>query len=153
MATKATATATGASADANAFGTILATIPYAPAQANAKGLIPTMIRSMGHILYCVGALADKEYKFSETEMQNELNHAAEHLDASVVLEANALSGTAKEHIIAYCTAVGHAKDSARFWSEADRIRLLKDLANRAAGLGAFLDREFIGIASDPGTSL
>lgn len=153
MAGKTTAAATGPSADVTTFSTVLATIPYTPSQANAKGLLPMMIRSMGHIIYCVGALADPNYKFTEAEMQNELDHAAEHLDASVVLEAHALSTTAKEYIIAYCTAVGHAKDSARFWPEAERTRLLRDLANRTAGLGAFLDREFIGIASDPGTSL
>ncbi len=156
MATRAAATAAkGPSADVATFTTVLSAIPYAPAQTTAKGLLPSMVRSMGHVLYLVGELSDEKRtpKIDDAEIQLQLDHAAEHLDASVVLEANALSAAAKEHIVAYCTAIGHAKDSAVHWPEGDRIRLLRDLANRSAGLAAFLDREFTGSVSDPGTSL
>lgn len=145
--------AKGPSADVATFTTVLSTIPYTPAQTTAKGLLPSMVRSMGHVLYLVGEMSDKDRTINDAEIQTQLDHAAEHLDASVVLEANALSTTAKEHIVAYCTAIGHAKDSAVYWPQDDRVRLLRDLANRAAGLAAFLDREFTGSLSDPGTSL
>lgn len=151
MATRRTLTT--ASATPAEFQVTLSRLPYTPLQETAKGVLPVLLRSMGHILYVVGMLNETTYAMPEEEIQNELNHAASHLDASIVVTSNTLSTTAKDYILAYCTAVGHAKDSANQWTMDDRKRLLKDLANRAAGIAAFMDRECLGITSDPGTSL
>lgn len=132
---------------------LLNQIPFQPTGANATGMLTCIVRSMGHILYLVGMLAEDGYTMSDEEQQNELDHAASHLDASIVAASNTLSTTTKQMVTAYISAVEHCKASALSWGTDDKKRTLRDLANRAAGLAAVLDRECIGIASNPGSSL
>jgi hypothetical protein len=143
------------------FNEFIAPIPYRPAREYATGVLAPLLRSMGHILYLTAILAQEtnnegEIKMPEEEKQNELNHAAAHLDATPLAnDTGTFSTNAKANILTYATAVAHARDSFHNWTPQDRLICLRNLANRAAGLAASLDRELIGLTpenSDPGTS-
>lgn len=159
MATRATATA-GASAEAKItageFNAALETIPYSPAQSDARGLLAPLMRASGHILYLIGATAEEKHVVMPEEEKNELTAAAAHLADTSLLTLPVISDEANRHIKTFVTAVGIARDNFEGWSPEDRTTALRNLANRAAGLGAFLDRELTGInpaQSDPGSAL
>lgn len=138
-----------------AFRDQIALIPFSSSQRDATGILAPLVRSMGHVLYACAAIADEGYAIEETEVKNELDHAAGHLSTSLAEVHRApLSQRGKDLILYYVEAVHNARDEFTAWSSDDRINNLKDLANRAAALAAFLDAECIGIRdSQPGSSL
>jgi hypothetical protein len=138
-----------------AFREQIALIPFHSTQREATGILAPLVRSMGHVLYACAALADGGYTIEENEVQYELNHAASHLSTSLEQVHRApLSQRGKDLILHYVEAVHNARDEFPAWNTDDRISNLKDLANRAAALAAFLDAECIGLRdSQPGSSL
>ena len=148
------------------FTEFLSNIPYRPREQTAKGVLAPLVRSMGHILYLVAVLAHEQNTpegtayfeiLSDEEKRNELIHAAAHLDAAALArDATVLSSRAKTNLLSYAVAVNYARDGYTEWSPEERLLLYRNLANRAAGLAAMLDRELIGLSadrSDAGTSL
>lgn len=138
-----------------AFTDSIDAIPFAPGGQMATGLLAPLIRSMGHVLYCCGASAEPSYTLTTQEVQDELDHAANHLSTTLEVVHNApLSQRAKDLILWYVQAVHDAKTESPAWSADDCTANFKNLANRAAALAAFLDEECIGVrGSHPGSSL
>ena len=140
------------------FTASLSTIPYSPRQPQARGIIAPIMRVVGHITFLLVNLAMPEGTarvLTPEEEQNELNEAAAHLDTTNFPDLPTISITAKGHITAFNAGVIALRDGYAEWTPADRIAGVRNLANRATGLAAYLDREFTGIdpdLSDPGSS-
>ena len=142
------------------FRETIAAIAYRPNQVEATGLLAPIIRATGHILYVTAALAveaeePEAYHLTDEEALRELTAAAGHLSRTVATtEAAPVSNACKQHVILFCDAVRLAGEEYPLWSDEDRGPSLKDLADRAAQLGAFLDGELAGLrGSDPGRTL
>jgi hypothetical protein len=137
------------------FREAIASIPYAPNQTQATGIVAPIMRATGHILYLVGALAEPGYVLTDEEAFNELVAAQGHLSTTAAsYEQAPLSSVCAGHIGSFIAAVRLAHDEYAEWPEEERGRNLKDLADRAASLGSILDLELTGIrSSDPGRTL
>lgn len=142
------------------FREAISAITYRPNQAEATGLLAPIIRASGHILYVTAALAveaeePEAYHLTDEEALRELTAAAGHLSRTVATAEQAPISTAcKDLLIIYCDAVRLAGEEYPLWSDEDRGPNLKDLADRTAQLGAFLDGELAGLrGSDPGRTL
>ena len=143
-----------------AFTTALNAIPYSPRQAQAKGIIAPLIRSSGHILFltaCLSAMAVPEAAaiMTEEEAIDELRQASAHVDPANIPRTIEFSTRGAELLAVYTGAINTAVAGYHDWTAADRLTACRNLSNRAAALGAFLDREFTGIPeaeSDPGSS-
>ena len=131
-------------------------IPYdATIPDRATGILAPIMRTTGHILYLYGALAEPGYVLNEEEAHRELEHAADHLRAtdSYISEAP-ISTRAKDILTNFINATRVASEEWDNWPETDRGPRLRDLANRAAAIGSFLDGELAGIeGAHPGSSL
>lgn len=133
------------------FATDIAAIPYAPSQAQPKGFLPPLARTLGHLMFTLEAIAaDRE--IPEDELLNELTHAKDHW--STLDHGGSLSAPTATTI----EAIGKALDSAvtefPTWNKDQRVRNVRDLGNRVAGYTAALDRELLGLrGSDPGHQL
>ena len=137
------------------FQSEITVIPFGPGATNATGILAPIIRASGHILYLYGALAEPGYVLTDEEAVIELTHAADHLNQTRnVAEAAPISYIAKTYIAAFCSATKFALAEWSEWNTDDRGSHLRDLANRAAAIGAYLDNELAGVGlSDPGSSL
>ena len=146
------------------FTTSLNNIPFAPRQANARGLIAPLIRSSGHILFLTACLSfaaaapegtARVEIMTEAEAIDELNQAFAHVAPANIATDIVLSTRGTELLTLYSGAIGNLIGSYHDWSETDRLTACRNLANRAAALGASLDRELAGLnsdLSDPGSS-
>lgn len=142
------------------FSTAIATIPFAPRQENAKGIIAPLIRATGHLLFLLAHItvqaSENHTPLTDTEQQQELTDAANHLTASNFPDLPTVSTTAKTHLAAFVLGVNNARDNWTTWAADARGGALRDLTNRAAAIGTILDREFTGLAAnavDPGSSI
>lgn len=142
---------------AASFATVLATIPFAPTQADAKGFLPPLVRALGHMTYvladCAAAETDATKRIlDDPRALTELKHAAAHWKASNANDA--LTATTATAIANLGKALDAAIKEYPDWTNPDRIRNLRDLGNRAAAISAILDRELVGLKdSDAGFSL
>jgi hypothetical protein len=138
-----------------AFADQIALIPYAPNGSNATGILAPLMRAMGHVLYAVAATCDTGYTITDEEAHSELSHAEGHLARTLAsVHAAPLSQTGKDRILAFTQAIYDANSEWRDWDHDTRVANLRDLANRAAALAAYLDFECIGLHnSDPGLAL
>lgn len=131
-------------------------IPYAPRQEQAKGFIAPLVRSIGHILYLVGAYNEERYTLTDEEAQKELTDAADHLATTLVSDTPLISGTAKSYISALGDALAHATVGWASFTDDQKATLIRNLANRAAGAASYYDTEFAGLTAaetDPGSAL
>jgi hypothetical protein len=143
------------------FNDLTRSIPFAPTSEYAKGLLAPLVRATGHVLFLLAATASRTEAgpliLTPEEEKNELVHAAAHLDTAHFLEAVVpLSSGAKTNVVTFALLVNQARDNWDNWLPEDRPLCLRNLANAAAGLAAFLDRELTGLPaanSDPGSSL
>jgi hypothetical protein len=138
-----------------AFSDQISLMLFAPMGRNATGVLAPIIRAMGHILYCAGAQAESGYNLTDEEVRDELQSAAAHLTLTTTnIAAAPVSQRAKDYILAWVQAIYDAETEYAGWDHDTRVANFKDLANRAAGLAAFLDGECMGLrGSDPGSSL
>lgn len=131
-------------------------MPYNPRGRQAKGLLAPLFRAYGHITFLLATLTADHMLLTEEEAQNELNHAAAHLDAALIFTNNGLSDSAESYFSTTIRAITDARSQFHVWIPRERVSCITELSNRIAGFVAFLDREFTGITpeeSDPGTSL
>lgn len=141
------------------FTNNLEVIPYAPQSQVAKGLLAPLLRASGHVLYLLAATAQTpeggEHLLTIEEEIHELTAASEHLAGTNVSTA-VLSEATRAHVAALQQGYADIATNFTAWNLADRLRGLRSLTNRTAGLAARLDRELAGISrdfSDPGISL
>lgn len=138
------------------FVQYIASIPYDATSSQATGLFAPIMRASGHILYCLAASSDEgNYVITNDEAQRELEHATVHLASTIEIADKApISTLCKTYIQSFCEAVLAASIEWGEWTIPQRSTNLKDLADRAAALGAFFDKEFAGIRdSNPGFTL
>jgi hypothetical protein len=140
------------------FLATIQTIPYRPNTQDATGLLPPIVRSMGHILYTAAAIAnakDNGPTLTAEEIHNEFNHAKEHLNATEdILAQDILSELVKTYIKIYKQAITDLNDAWEGWSVEDQLYSIMATANAAVALAAALDRELTGFTrSDPGFNL
>lgn len=133
------------------FATDIAAIPYAPAQAEAKGFLPPFARTLGHLMFTLEAIA-AEREIPEAELLNELTEARKHWNA--LDHGGALSAPTAATITQLNKAFASAVKEFPDWTKDQRVRNIRDLGNRVAGYTAALDRELLGLrGSDPGHQL
>ena len=114
----------------------------------------------GSLLFLLAHISIKEpdthTRFTDEEEMNELTSAASHLSATNLPDIiPTISRGAQGHITTFRLGVIDAATNWTSWSPEDRLVALRKLTNSAAAVGAVLDRELAGIASDlsdPGTS-
>lgn len=142
------------------FTTALAVIPYAPTRPEARGIIAPLLRATGHLLFLLAHMSipanDTHTQLTPEEQLNELTHARTHLSGGNYTDLPTVSTTAKGYYTAFIAGVETARSNWASWAADARIGALRDLTNRAAGLGTILDRELTGIDhadSDPGSTL
>lgn len=135
-----------------AFAEDIALIPFAPRGTNAAGFLPPMFRTIGHLMLVLEATAEETIELPDTELQGELDHAWEHWNA---IPGDApISAASRDLIRHYGTALVSARDEFTGWDHDQRIRHIRDLANRTVAVAAALDRELVGITdTDPGYTL
>jgi hypothetical protein len=133
------------------FATDIAAIPYAPTQAEPKGFLPPLARTLGHLMFTLEAIA-AEREIPEDELLGELTHARDHWNA--LDHGGSLSAPTATTITAISKALGSAVEEFGEWDKDQRVRNVRDLGNRVAGYTAALDRELLGLrGSDPGHQL
>lgn len=137
------------------FAQHIAAIPFEPTTGQATGVLAPIMRATGHILYCLGAIAEPGYVLTTEEAVDELKHAAAHLAETPVQTADLpISAIAKIYVTEFCGAVNAAADEYAGWTGGSRGPNLKDLSNRAAAVGSFFDKEALGSwDSNPGHTL
>lgn len=131
-------------------------MPYNPRGNHATGLLAPLFRAYGHITFLLASLTTDPTLLTDAEAQDELNHAAAHLDAPLIFTNNGLSDSAESYFSTTIRAITNARSQFSTWDPTERVTCLTELSNRIASFVAFLDREFTGITpeeSDPGTSL
>lgn len=135
-----------------AFSDTIRTLPFGARTPNGSGFLPPMVRTMGHILYLTGCLADENVTVTDEEAHTELNHAVEHWNARALTESVSTATTQRSADIG--TALQEARAEFASWDAETRINNLRDLSHRILQYSADLDRELVGIPnSDPGSSL
>ena len=136
-----------------AFADSIKNLPFEAKQPNAKGILPPIIRAIGHIVFVAACVSDEKVAITNDEAKAELTHAKEHWDAIAAGNPN-LSDASRTALVFFGITLGDALNEFDEWDDKGRVKNLKDLAQRAAALSAAFDREFIGILdSDPGLSL
>lgn len=137
------------------FATELAKLPSHATKKDAEGFLPPIARTTGHLLFVLANLALPEGAarvLQDDEILGELEHANEHWGA--LDHNNALSATADTHVKNFGKALRDAYDEFPNWSAEDRVRNIRDLANRLTSLTVVLDRELVGrTGSDAGYTL
>lgn len=135
-----------------AFADTIRQIPYAPAGNQAVGFLPPILRSMSHILYLTGCLADENVNVENQEALNELNEALTHwIDRA---PSSATSTAINEKLRLVGEAISEALNEYIGWNDEQRTQNLRDLANRVVAVSCDLDRELLGLTgSNPGSSL
>lgn len=134
------------------FADSIALLPFTARGTNAAGFLPPIFRAMGHLLLVVAITADPTDETPLTELGQELRDAKDHWDA--INHNQALSAGMAQHLVSFGHALNDAEAEFSDWTPEVRTRNIRDLANRAAGLAALLDRELIGLRdSDPGYQL
>ena len=134
------------------FADTIRTLPYVARTPAASGFLPPMLRSMGHVLYLVGCIADEAVVVTDEDALGELRHAQEHWRARNETPAASTAAHDQARIIATCLTEAIAEYPE--WTQDQRVQNLRDLGNRFVAHCAFLDRELVGITdSDPGSSL
>jgi len=137
------------------FATDLAKVPFTATQQNAVGFLPPLMRAAGHLLFVLAdcAVAEGDTRpLTDDEVAGELKHAKEHWDAIVLDEA--LSAGTRETLGFIGKCITSANKEFGTWDRDAKIRNLRDLGNRIAGVTATLDRELVGLrGSDPGLTL
>lgn len=137
------------------FSEYLTQIPFNADRASASGLLAPIIRASGHILYAMAAFADPGYTIPDEEVRVELNHATAHLASTPeTVEAAPISSACKTIINAFVLATEASVNEWNDWTADQKGQNLRDLANRAAAIGAFLDGELAGVpGSYPGSTV
>lgn len=133
------------------FADDIARIPYTPRGTDAAGFLAPIFRAMGHLLMVLNITADEELREQTDDeiLLTELRDAHAHWTA--VNAEQALSTATGATVGAFGNAIASAIDEFPTWDETTRVRNIRDLLNRSAGLAAILDRELVGLRdSDPG---
>jgi hypothetical protein len=135
-----------------AFTEQLALLPFSASTPNGRGFLPPIVRSLGHILYLVGCIADPTVEVTNDQAIVELGHASTHWNARTT-PAN-LSTITATYAANIHRLIELAIEEYGDWTDETRITNLRNVTNRILQFTAALDREYAGIRdSDPGSSL
>lgn len=131
----------------------IALLPMQAREQNASGLLPPIVRAMGHVSYLAACLFDADQLVPDDAAITELEAARDHWN--VIDTTAVLSPPAREALTNYGLAISDAINEYISWGTREaRLGHIRNLANRAAGLTVQLDRELAGLrGSDAGISL
>ena len=135
------------------FAEALAAVPLTTRGPDPVGFLPPILRAQGHMALVLAVVADEEdTSMTDEQLFEELEHARLHWGAINATEN--VSTTARQSITNIGDLFNGLHDEWAAWERDDRVKNLRDVANRVVGFGAALDRELVGLAdSDAGTQL
>ena len=135
------------------FAEALDAVPLNAQGPDPIGFLPPILRAQGHMAFVLAVVADEDdTSMTDAQLFEELEHARLHWAAIATTEN--ISATARQSISNLADLFNGLHDEWGAWERADRVKNLRDVANRIVGFGATLDRELIGLTgSDAGTQL
>lgn len=137
-----------------AFAETLNQIPFSTTSTMATGFLPPLLRSMSHIFYLLGALANEDVPVSDDEAREELTAAFDHWAARNHDADQSLSSATVDLCGRLETLIADTFAEYEGWDSDTKIANITSVAHRCLGIGAILDRELIGITgSDPGRAM
>lgn len=132
----------------------LNTIPYTPSGTQTTGFLAPLTRAYGHLLFTLAALSTEEEILTDDELLTEIQHAQGHWhDATSRADLPHISTSTRSRLEDIAEAIGLLIIEWPEWEVENRRVNTRALANRIVGFTTDLDREFLGIASNPGTAL
>jgi len=135
------------------FAEHLATIPFTTRSQEAVGFLPPMIRALGHLTFVLAVVADEDdTSMTDEDILAELDHAIVHWNQIADPETTSVASTTQVNELNRLLAL--AKTEWPDWEHKDRVKNIRDTANRIVGFTVALDRELVGLRdSDAGSQL
>lgn len=136
-----------------AFTETLAALPHTATKQQAVGFHAPIFRAMVHVTYVLACEANPNMKLTDEEVLAEIGHARLHWEA-VRLPAGVFSKEMTERVVVFAMALKDVENEYTTWDDHTKVRNIKQLSDRAIGLGVLLDKEVLGIAdADPGMEM
>lgn len=127
-------------------------IPFEATTISGTGLLGQLNRVTGHVLYIMGRLLDPASRRpTENQILEEVSSIREHMVSFVIPDY--LSKRSVEYLEYLVNSLTRLESEFAGWDEETRVSNLKILCNRIAFISSMLDRDALGISSDPGRSL
>lgn len=135
------------------FTEALAAVPLTTRGTDATGFLPPIVRAQGHLGLVLAVVADEDdASMTDEQLLDELQQARNHWSAIMVPEA--VSSTARQSIENLGDLIDATNGEWAGWEREDRVKNLRDVANRVVAFTAALDRELVGLTdSDAGSQL